>query len=297
MLDAADRALRLEYPEAFVTAWVGIFDLVGRTLSYASAGHPPPLLLEPNGDVHELDHRTLPIGLRQGHQGHASTIDILHGSALWLYTDGLIEATHNIVAGGRLLRETAQRLGPTAVAHPAATLRRLVIPNGSPDDVAILVVRTNFNESERHLARSYFDSADAFAARAARRSFVAALSPQNFSESDIANAEIVFGELCGNVARYAPGRVDVVLDSSGVQAVLHVLDRGSGFRHLSRLPADLFSEAGRGLFIIASMTTEFTVAPRVGGGSHARAVLVGRYPVSLLRDETLPAVSDQIAAR
>jgi len=43
------------------------------------------------------------------------------------------------------------------------------------------------------------------------------------------------------------------------------------------------------------MTTEFTVAQRVGGGSHARAVLVGRHPVSLLRDETLPAATDQIA--
>jgi chemotaxis family two-component system sensor kinase Cph1 len=296
MLDAADRALRLEYPEAFVTAWVGVFDLVGRTLSYASAGHPPPLLLEPNGEVRELDHRTLPIGLRQGHQGHASTIDISHGSALWLYTDGLIEATHNVLEGSRVLRETALRLGPAAVAHPAATIRRLVIPNGSPDDVAILVVRTNFNESERYMTRSHFDSADAFAARAARRNFVASLSPAAFSDVDVANAEIVFGELCGNVARYAPGRVDVALDCSGIQAVLHVMDRGSGFRHLSRLPVDVFSEAGRGLFIIASMTTEFTVAPRMGGGSHARAVLVGRYPISLLRDVTLPALSDQIAA-
>ena len=75
-----------------------------------------------------------------------------------------------------------------------------------------------------------------------------------------------------------------------------MLDRGAGFRHISRLPVDPLSEEGRGLFIIASMTTEFTVSQRSGGGSHARAVLVGRYPVSLLRDQTLPAVTDQVAA-
>jgi anti-sigma regulatory factor (Ser/Thr protein kinase) len=154
----------------------------------------------------------------------------------------------------------------------------------------------NFDESERHLTRSSFDSSDALAARKARRAFMTSLSAQQFSENDIANAELVFGELCGNVARYAPGLINVVVDSSGVQTVLHVLDRGGGFRHISRLPADPLSEMGRGLFIIASMTAEFTVSPRSGGGSHARAVLVGRYPVSLLRDETLPADMDQVAA-
>jgi serine phosphatase RsbU (regulator of sigma subunit)/anti-sigma regulatory factor (Ser/Thr protein kinase) len=296
MLDAADRALRLEYPDAFVTAWVGVFDLVARTLTYSSAGHPPPLLLEASGKIRELDHRTLPIGLRQGHQGYASTVAISHGSTLCLYTDGLIEATHNILEGSRRLREAVQRVGLARVAHPAATIRRLAIPHGSPDDVAILVVHTNFNESERYLARSHFDSADAFGAGQARRKFAESLSTKNFSDVDIANAEIVFGELCGNVARYAPGIIDVVVDCSGVQTVLHVLDRGVGFRHLSRLPADPLAEKGRGLFIIASMTAEFTVTERDDGGSHARAVLVGRYPRSLLIDEVLPAAADQVSA-
>jgi len=295
MLDAADRALRLEYPDVLVTAWVGIFDLVGRTLTYASAGHPPPLLLEPNGTVRELDHLTLPIGLRQGHQGHASTIAIADGAALWLYTDGLIEASRNIVEGTQRLYDAAQRLGADPTAYPAAAIRRLVIPDGSPDDVAILVVKTDFAESERYLTRWHFDSSDGRAASAVRRAFTSALPGAQFNKADIANAEIVFVELCGNVARHAPGPIDVVLDCSGAQTVLHVLDRGVGFRHFSRLPRDPLAEKGRGLFIIEAMTTEFTVSQRVGGGSETRAVLVGRYPVSLLRDETLPAVTDQVA--
>ena len=174
-------------------------------------------------------------------------------------------------------------------------IRHLVIPDGSPDDVAILVVKIDFEESERHIVRSTFDSSDANAAREARRTFSNGLSSKHFSPVDIANAEVVFGELCGNIARYAPGIVDIIVDGSGEQSVLHVLDRGVGFRHLSRLPSDPLSEDGRGLFIIAAMTTEFTVGQRVGGGSHARAVLVGRYPVSLLRDITLPATTDQVA--
>jgi len=295
MLDAADRAMRLEYPDTLVTAWVGILDLVGHTLTYASAGHPAPLLIDMRGGVHDLDHLTLPIGLRQGHQGHASTITISNGSVIWLYTDGLIEASHNIVDGSRRLHETASRVGADMTAGAATMIRTLMIPNGSPDDVAILVVKIDFDESERYITRSHFDSGDAGAASNARRAFAAALSTKRFTDVDIANAEIVFGELCGNVARYAKGRVDVVVDSSGIQTVLHVLDRGVGFQHVSRLPRDLFSEKGRGLFIIAAMTTEFTVSQRLGGGSHARAVLVGRRPISLLREETLPVVTDQVA--
>jgi len=294
MLDASDRALRQEYPEVLVTAWVGILDLVSQTLTYASAGHPSPLLLEVDGSVRDLDHLTLPIGLRQGHQGHASTVPLESGNAIWLYTDGLIESKHDIIEGTRLLEETARDPRMRTVAGPAAMIRHLVIPDGSPDDVAILVVKIDFEESERHIVRSTFDSSDANAACEARRTFSNGLSSKHFSPVDIANAEVVFGELCGNIARYAPGIVDVVVDSSGEQSVLHVLDRGVGFRHLSRLPSDPLSEDGRGLFIIAAMTTEFTVGQRVGGGSHARAVLVGRYPVSLLRDITLPATTDQV---
>jgi PAS domain S-box-containing protein len=295
MLDAADRALRLEYPDTLVTAWVGIFDLVGRTLTYASAGHPSALLIDAHGRVRELNHMTLPIGLRQGHQGQASTIPIGDDSALWLYTDGLIEATHDILEGTRRLREAALELGTEAVVHPASMIRRFVIPSGSPDDVAILVVRTNFSESERYLTRWHFASNDPHAAAAARHAFTAALPKSKFSDADIANAEMVFVELVGNVARHAPGPVDVVMDSSGMQNVLHVLDRGPGFQHFSRLPRDPLAEKGRGLFIIETLTTEFTVSQRVGGGSDARAVLVGRFPMSLLRDQTQPAVVDQVA--
>ena len=50
---------------------------------------------------------------------------------------------------------------------------------------------------------------------------------------DVAIAEIVFGELSSNAVRYAPGPVDVIVDWSGPDPVLHVLDKGPGFRHIS----------------------------------------------------------------
>jgi anti-sigma regulatory factor (Ser/Thr protein kinase) len=55
--------------------------------------------------------------------------------------------------------------------------------------------------------------------------------------------------------------------------VLHVLDRGPGFALAPKLPSDLLSERGRGLYIVWSLTDDFNVTQRHDGGSHARAVL------------------------
>ena len=63
-LDAADRALRSEQPDRIVTAFLGILDPLTLAFSYASAGHPPPLLRRGDGSLEELPAIDLPLGLR-----------------------------------------------------------------------------------------------------------------------------------------------------------------------------------------------------------------------------------------
>ena len=93
-------------------------------------------------------------------------------------------------------------------------------------------------------------------------------------EKQLDAAEHVFGELLGNVVRFAPGPVEIELDwNNGAAPVLHVLDRGPGFTFTPKLPTDLLSERGRGLYIVWALAADFNVTPRHDGGSHARAVL------------------------
>ena len=96
------------------------------------------------------------------------------------------------------------------------------------------------------------------------------------SDDEVSGAELVFGELVGNVVRYAPGSITAILDVSMPAPVLHVLDDGRGFEFRPRLPVDLLSERGRGLFLVSTFADELSVERRRGGGSHARAVLAGR---------------------
>jgi anti-sigma regulatory factor (Ser/Thr protein kinase) len=276
MLDAADRALRIEHGDVFVTAWVGVIDLVTRTLTYSSAGHPPALLCAPSGTLVELRDAALPLGLRHGHAGRSTTIELADGATLFLYTDGLSEATRDVLAGERLVRTAVTSVAREPWREPAVEVARRVLTNGSSDDVAVLVARLDFRAAEGSIHRLRFDARDAAAARRARDEFVHILTARDFDAAATINAELIFGELVGNVVRHvALPQVEIAIDCNGPQTVLHVFDRGAGFRHNSRLPADLYSESGRGLFIISSLTEEFTVSERVGGGSHMRVALAG----------------------
>jgi PAS domain S-box-containing protein len=272
-----------EHPDVFVTAWVGVLDLVTRTLTYASAGHPYPLLIAPNVGVRELEHSALPLGLRKGHDGVANIVEIPDHATLVLYTDGLTESTHDIAAGNERLLEAARSLTDASVSFPAHAIARAVIPNGSHDDVAILVAQTDYALIESQIERWMFDAGDVSTATRARRAFCASLQARGIAADMLPNAELIFGELIGNAIRHAPGIVDIVVDYSTDQPVLHVLDRGVGFRHISRLPADPLSESGRGLFIISSVAEDFTVTLRPDGGSHARVIISTAY-VGDIRD-------------
>lgn len=280
ILDAADRALALEYPDVYVTAWVAILDLVTRTITYACAGHPPTLLVGTDAITRELGDPSLPIGLRDGKVGASNTVSWSDGDTLVLYTDGLIEAKQDVLAGSALIAEAARVLGPAPWHEPAAEIKRRVIPDGSPDDVAVLVLRADFPTYEQQVDRWHLDASDPVTATALRKKFTASLPHERFSANNIADAELVFGELIGNIVRHAGTnyQAQIVVDHSGPRTVLHVLDNGAGFRYVSRLVPDPYSEHGRGLFLIAALTADFVVGQRPDGGSHARAVLQGRFP-------------------
>jgi anti-sigma regulatory factor (Ser/Thr protein kinase) len=99
------------------------------------------------------------------------------------------------------------------------------------------------------------------------------LETLGFSEEQRTIAATIFAELVGNVVRYAAGMVDVVLDVRGSRPTIHVLDTGPSFSYAPRLPTNLLSESGRGLFLVKELSREFNVSPRPEGGSHARVVL------------------------
>jgi PAS domain S-box-containing protein len=281
VLDAADRALRSGNPEAIVTAFVAVVDPFDHSITYASAGHPPPFLREEDGEIVKLSGSGPPLGLRPDQQEQTSQILSLptRPSMLVLYTDGFTEVTRNIDEGEQLLGRLMESEHVLSAPDPAREIVATVTDQ-LHDDVAILVVRfdvwrySSARKGGEPTTGSHwsFDVSDHVIAHGVRAAIAAVLRAHGVDDGHISTAELLFSELLGNVVRHCGGMVEVALDLTEAP-VLHVLDRGPGFTCTTRLPESFMNESGRGLFIVSSLAREFSVVPRQGGGNHGRVVL------------------------
>ncbi len=77
----------------FVTLVYGVLDPRTRSLTFANAGHLPPLLVEGNQPRFLDTERGLPLGLSCGDYSQ-STVTLSPGSRLVFYSDGITEATN-----------------------------------------------------------------------------------------------------------------------------------------------------------------------------------------------------------
>ena len=83
---------RFEKSRQFVTALYGVLDAETGEFSYARAGHEPPLLLDPQGEVHRLPHKPgMALGLWENIMLDENTIQIPPSSLLVMFTDGMTD--------------------------------------------------------------------------------------------------------------------------------------------------------------------------------------------------------------
>lgn len=121
-------------------------DLCTGDLSYASAGHPPPLLSYGPGHAEYLDN---PAGTMLGVPGGgvfaAGRLGLSPGTGLLLYTDGLIEDHgRDITEGLNALAATMRSAsGLTAEQNCQAVQAALLGSSPRSDDVCVLAARFN----------------------------------------------------------------------------------------------------------------------------------------------------------
>jgi PAS domain S-box-containing protein len=262
MLDAVETVLARRYPDVIVTAFVGIIGADRRTMRYGNAGHPYPLLRRKDR-VEEVIAEGLPIGVRaSAPPAQSREIDLTGARLLVLYTDGLVESSHDVLKGYELLRCVVSSEAVLHTHSPARFIEESCLPDGAEDDVAVLAL--SFETSVRWA----FDAENARAAQDARAQFMRYLRAHARDQYETAMAELIFGELVGNVVRHSPGAIDIDLEWSGECPVLHVIDRGRPFEATESLPADVLSESGRGLFIVRALSGNVRIEHVAGYGNH-----------------------------
>ena len=95
ILTKTNEAICSNNPESmFVTVWVGILEISTGKLTAANAGHEYPILKKPSGDFELFkDRHGLVIGGMEGVRYRQYELQLEPGAKLFLYTDGVPEAT------------------------------------------------------------------------------------------------------------------------------------------------------------------------------------------------------------
>jgi serine phosphatase RsbU (regulator of sigma subunit) len=75
----------------FVTALYAVLDAPSGILTFISCGHPPPLLLHPDGTVDKLDQNNTALGIFHDSRYTDDQVQMDAGDMLVLYTDGITE--------------------------------------------------------------------------------------------------------------------------------------------------------------------------------------------------------------
>jgi PAS domain S-box-containing protein len=256
VLQRANQLLLLHESASIVTGIFGVIDSKKQTFTYASAGHPPPLVAR-EGDVWALETAGLPLGLRGPDDEISFTTHLGAGSMLVLYTDGLIEFSRDIEAGERALRAAISEESLTQSEDPAPSIaRRVLAKYAQSDDIAILAVR--FDPFPTDL-RWHLVKGDMPAAQLLRRQIAKLVRTYTRDPGQIAASEVVVGELLANAVEHAPHGVDVHLDWRERCPRLIIGDLGAGVSARPVLPTDPLSERGRGQFIIAHLARSFEI--------------------------------------
>lgn len=230
------------------TCLYAVYDPVSGRCSVARAGHPPPVMTAPDGQVALLD---LPAGPPLGLGGlpfETRDIELAEGSLLSLYTNGIIGERH-IDADASLTKLCA------ALARPAGALERTcqavidaLVPSRPGDDVVLLIARTRMLPSA-DVASWQLPPEPASAGRA--RALTSAKLTEWGLEHLAFTTELIASELVTNVYRYAGGPATLRLIREQC-LVCEVSDTSHTSPHLRH--ARTTDEGGRGLFLVAQMT-------------------------------------------
>jgi len=226
-----------------------VYDRASGRLDIATAGHPGPAVVHPDGAV---DFPTVPVspplGLGTGLPFESAELTVPEGSRLVLYTDGLIEERdRDLDVGLQALHDALT--GPDRTPEDTcAAVMAAMLPDRARDDIALLVARASRLDPTQVAA--WHVPRDPAAVAPVRTACARRLADWGLEQIAF-TAMLVLSELITNAIRYGaePITVRLLRDRS---LVCEVSDGSGTSPRLRRAkPTD---EGGRGLFLVAQFT-------------------------------------------
>ncbi|MER7757543.1 SpoIIE family protein phosphatase [Kitasatospora sp. NPDC097643] len=234
--------------ESGATCLYAVYDPVSRRCVMASAGHPLPLVIAPDGTGTPVSVQPgPPLGVG-GLPFEATEIELPEGSLLALFTDGMVKGREHDAEQGlaellRVLSEPADSL--EALCDSTMTT---LLPDHRTDDAALLLARTHALTPDR--VADWHVEPDVSQVSPARQFAVEQLAAWGLEEAAFVT-ELVVSELVTNAIKYGapPIRLRLIRDT---ELICEVSDASETTPHLRR--ARIFDEGGRGLMLVAQLT-------------------------------------------
>jgi PAS domain S-box-containing protein len=260
VLGQLNRLLLSGGEDAMATLLVLVLRRETGEVAFASAGHPPPLVLEPGGVRFLEGGRSVPVGAADPAAFREAQATVPPEATLLLYTDGLVERR------GEPLERRLDALGSAAAAARGSlddVCDELVLgalgAREPADDVALLAVRLE-QVAESRLELSL--PADPYSLAALRRRLGRFLRGAGAGEIETYEITLAVSEAAGNAIEHAYGPADasfyVEIGFEGEQVVASVRDRG-------RWREPRGDGRGRGLRIIEGVMDAVQVSADEGG--------------------------------
>jgi PAS domain S-box-containing protein len=246
--------------EAMATVLYLVLDRETGEFSFTAAGHPPPLLLGPDGPVFLEGGRSVPVGASDPAVFREASAVMPPGSSLLLYTDGLVERRDTP------LEDRLEELA-AAAADSGQDLDRLcdrvlsaVLGNLEPvDDVALLAVRPTPVLSER-IRLSLPAEPESLAV--VRRRLARFLHAAGASEVESYEITLTVCEAAGNAIEHAYGPGDASFDVEAALADGELVATVSDHGHWRERRGQ---HRGRGLTIIEGLMDGVEVSTEDSG--------------------------------
>jgi anti-sigma regulatory factor (Ser/Thr protein kinase) len=211
------------------TMLFGVVDPDHGSMRLASAGHPPPLIIDPQGGAWFAEGLAgHPLGAVRFPVYEESTISLQPGATVLLYTDGLVERpSASLDEGLDWLRGFAPGISGGLDALCSTLLRASFEESSHADDVALLAVRLEPVDPERmELTLAAEPESLAYMRRALGRWLRAA----GANQAETYEILVACGELCANAVAHAypVGEASYVVAARGQDGVIELEIRDSG---------------------------------------------------------------------
>jgi sigma-B regulation protein RsbU (phosphoserine phosphatase) len=262
----------------FVTAWMGILDIQTGNLKYANAGHNPPLLKRADGTFEYLRSRAgFVLAGIEGFQYRVNELQLNAGDRIFLYTDGVTEATNTdsaLYGEDRLLNFMNQNAAvPATELLPAlkADIDAFVGEAPQFDDITMLMFDYRPQEGGARMTSKTFPArVDALPEVLGFVEEI--LESHECSMKNQTAICVAIEEVFVNVANYAYGEesgdatLEIGFDEANRNVTFRLIDQGVPFDPLQKPDPDITLSAeereigGLGIFIAKKTMDSLTYA-------------------------------------